>query len=84
MEDPLAACKSGPVAPDTLSAHDAGVTETWAPVLTKKRLLDFSSVTNSCEIFGFDVGLVAAKHSGLTNWQSSAGPLSRFPSFLFF
>ena len=84
MDDPLAACKFGPVAPDTLPADDAEVTEMWVPVLTKKRLIDFSSVTNSCEIFGSDVGLVAAKHSGPTYWQSSAGPLSRSPGFLFF
>ncbi|GFN97333.1 hypothetical protein PoB_002383900 [Plakobranchus ocellatus] len=80
MEDPLAACKFDPMAPDTLSAHEAGVTETWAPVTTMKRL-----ITNSCVIFYSDIAdvdLIAAKHSGSADGLSSAGPLSRFPSFL--
>ena len=57
MEDPLAASKGGPVVLDTLSADDAGVTETCAPVTTKNRLLEISSVPNSCVTFESDIAV---------------------------
>ena len=53
MVEPLAAYKGGPLDPVFLYSLDAGVTETWAPVSTRKHLLEMLSVTKSyvCLLF---------------------------------
>ena len=79
MVVPLAACKGGPVVPAALSAQ---VTDTWAPVSTKKRCFDLLSVTNSCVALALDervASVVVEQHRGPTAKSSTAGPLSCFP-----
>ena len=81
MVVPLAACKGGPCGPDCLSIAEAGVTETWAPVSTRKHLFEMPSVTKSWVSLEESCADAAAQHGGSEAGGVIADPLWRFPAW---